>query len=151
MSTHRITPARKRILVLGAAALLVLAVTVVWLRYSGEDNDSLVLYGNVDIREVQLAFRHPGRLVEMLLEEGDAVVAGDRVALLDPQPYKDALAAAEAAVMAAEAEVDKLHGGLRPQEVAQAREALNRARAASTEAGRSYERQAELYPSRASM
>src|SRR3546814_5679609 len=83
----------------------------------------------------------------MAFQEGDVVTAGTRMALLDAQPYEDALAAAEAAVRVAQAEVDKLHGGLRPQEVAQTREALNRARAAATEAGRHYERQAGLMPS----
>src|SRR3546814_18605319 len=67
---------------------------------------------------------------------------------LEAQPYEDALAAAEAAGRVAQAEVDKLHGGLRPQEVAQTREALNRARAAATEAGRHDERQAGLMPAR---
>src|SRR3546814_6211401 len=69
----------------------------------------------------------------MAFQEGDVVTAGTRMALLDAQPYEDALAAAEAAVRVAQAEVDKLHGGLRPQEVAQTREALNRARAARSE------------------
>lgn len=144
------TPSRKRVLAVGAAALLVLAITLAWLRHAGDDDGSLVLYGNVDIREVQLAFRQPGRVLEMIHEEGDAVAAGDRLALLDAQPYKDALAAAEAAVRVAEAEVDKLHGGLRPQEVIQAREALNRTRAAAIDAERNHERQASLLPSGAS-
>ncbi|MEN1929411.1 secretion protein HlyD [Luteimonas sp. MJ250] len=149
MSGRRIPPAGRRAVVLGVAALLVLAIAVLWLKRDGGD-DALVLYGNVDIREVQLAFRQPGRVVEMGLEEGDAASAGDRLALLDTRPYQDALAAAEATVRVAEAEVDKLHGGLRPQEVAQAQEALNRARAAATDAERNYERQAGLLPSGAS-
>ena len=144
------TPSRKRVLAVGAAALLVLAATLAWLRHAGNDDSSLLLYGNVDIREVQLAFRQPGRVLEMAFEEGDAVAAGDRLALLDAQPYKDALAAAEAAVRVVQAEVEKLHGGLRPQEVVQAREALNRTRAAATDAERNFERQASLLPSGAS-
>src|SRR3546814_11344065 len=83
----------------------------------------------------------------MAFQEGDVVTAGTRMALLDAQPYEDALAAAEAAVRVAQAEVDKLHGGLRPQEVAQTREALNRARAAAAAAGRHYQRQAGVMPS----
>lgn len=38
------------------------------------------LFGNVDIREVSLGFRVPGRLREVLKEEGDAVHAGETLA-----------------------------------------------------------------------
>src|SRR3546814_15210402 len=55
-----------------------------------------------DLREVQLAFRQPGRVAEMAIQEGDVVTAGTRMALLDAQPYEDALAAAEAAVRVAQ-------------------------------------------------
>lgn len=150
MSKLKVSPARKRVIVIGAAAIAVLVAATIWFKRGDDGDGSLTLYGNVDIREVQLAFRQPGRVLEMAYEEGDPVTAGDRVALLDPKPYEDALAAAKAAVRVAEAEVDKLRGGLRPQEVTQAREALNRARAVATDAGRNYERQAGLLPSGAS-
>ena len=39
-------------------------------------SDGLSLYGNVDIREVQLGFRVGGRLQAMKFEEGDTVPAG---------------------------------------------------------------------------
>ncbi|MGL4566204.1 MAG: hypothetical protein ACRCVD_12995, partial [Halioglobus sp.] len=45
-------------------------------------HDGLTLYGNVDIREVQLGFRVGGRLEQMLFEEGDAVTAGTLLASL---------------------------------------------------------------------
>lgn len=138
---------KKRAVVIAVVVLAVLAAAFAWMRRDGGDDGVLVLYGNVDIREVQLAFRQPGRVLEMAFDEGDAVTAGARMATLDPQPYADTLAAAEASVRVARAEVDKLHGGLRPQEVAQAREALNRARAVATEAGRNYQRQADLLAS----
>ena len=47
---------------------------------SGNGNGELVLYGNVDIREVPLAFRVGGRLQAMNLEEGDRCSAGGRSA-----------------------------------------------------------------------
>jgi HlyD family secretion protein len=108
------------------------------------------LYGNVDIREVELAFRVPGRLVAMDVDEGETVKAGQRVAQIDPQPYKDALAAAEAGVQQARANVDKLESGARPQEVQQARAAVREADAAAKDAQRNYERQKGLVESGAS-
>jgi len=56
----------------------------------------LTLYGNVDIRQVDLGFRVPGRLEEMLFEEGDEVVKGQAMAFLDDRPFKEALKRAEA-------------------------------------------------------
>ena len=52
--------------------------------FAADSEAGLVLYGNVDIREVQPAFRVPGRLQRMHFEEGDRVSAGDLLAELDP-------------------------------------------------------------------
>lgn len=51
---------------------------------------NVVLYGNVDIRDVALSFRVSGRIVEVLHEEGDRVNAGEVLAVLDKQPFADA-------------------------------------------------------------
>ncbi|MDR1297481.1 MAG: efflux RND transporter periplasmic adaptor subunit [Deltaproteobacteria bacterium] len=63
---------------------------------AGPGDGPLVLYGNVDIRELALGFRVAGRLESMLLEEGDRVAAGDVLARLDDRPYRDDLAIKEA-------------------------------------------------------
>lgn len=49
----------------------------------------LILYGNIDVRQVNLGFRVHGRVASMLFQEGDPVKAGDLMAWLDPQPYQD--------------------------------------------------------------
>ncbi|MGH8585647.1 MAG: secretion protein HlyD, partial [Gammaproteobacteria bacterium] len=60
----------------------VLAVTAVsyagWIALRNEEADTLTLYGNVDIREVEVGFRVSGRLLEMDFDEGDAVTAKQR-------------------------------------------------------------------------
>ncbi len=99
---------------------------------------------------MQLAFRQPGRLMQMAFDEGDAVSAGALLATLDDQPYRDALAAAQAQVQVAQAELAKLRSGLRPQEITQAREALKQAQASATEAERNFQRQSGLLASGAS-
>jgi len=58
--------------------------------------DSLTLYGNVDIRDVALGFRVAGRIADMRFEEGDTVKAGDLLAVLDNKPFLDNLALARA-------------------------------------------------------
>jgi len=52
---------------------------------------TLTLYGNVDVRQVNLGFRVPGRVNEIYFEEGDFVKAGSLVGVLDKQPYLDEL------------------------------------------------------------
>jgi len=140
----------KRAIVIAAVVIIAVGIGVSWVQRTGNDHGLLYLYGNVDIREVQLAFRQPGRVVQMAFDEGDAVTAGVRMAVLDAQPYQEALAAAEAAVRVAQAEQEKLRHGLRPQEIAQAREALNQALAAADDAERNYQRQSDLLASGAS-
>ena len=116
----------------------------------GDDDGPLLLYGNVDIREVELAFRVPGRLAAMDVDEGETISAGQRLARLDPQPYEDALAAAEAGVLQAQANVDKLESGARPQEVQQAHARVREAEAAFRDAERNFERQRDLVETGAS-
>lgn len=137
-----------------AIVLVVLALGLgaafLWMQRADRGTGPLRLYGNVDIREVQLAFRQPGRVAAMAFDEGDVVSAGARMAVLDAQPYRDALAAAKASVQAAQAELAKLRRGLRPQEITQAREALKQAQALAVETERNYQRQASLLASGAS-
>ena len=142
--------ARKRIAVGVVLALLAAGGGWWWKQRQDREAGPLRLYGNVDIREVQLAFRQPGRVARMAFEEGDAVSAGARMATLDARPYQEALAAAVAAERVAEAELSKLKRGLRPQEIAQAREALNQARAVADEAQRNERRQSQLLSTGAS-
>jgi HlyD family secretion protein len=140
----------KRTLIITAAVILVLGAGFLWLLRPDSGNGVLRLYGNIDIREVQLAFRQPGRIAAMMFDEGDAVTAGERMASLDAQPYEEALAAADATVQLAEAELAKLRHGLRPQEITRAQEALVQAQAAASEAERNYRRQSELLETGAS-
>lgn len=137
-------------IVVAALAAIAGAFAFFWLQRAGTDNSQLLLYGNVDIREVQLAFRQPGRVMQMAFDEGDAVSAGTRMAALDAQPYRDALAAAQAQVQVAQAELAKLRSGLRPQEITQAREAVTPAQALATETERNYQRQSSLLEAGAS-
>ncbi|MCB1770005.1 MAG: biotin/lipoyl-binding protein, partial [Candidatus Competibacteraceae bacterium] len=126
--------------------LLILSAGAAYWRHHQElpANGALTLYGNVDIREVELAFRQPGRLLRMAVDEGATVKAGDVVAELDAQPYRDALAAAEAEVQRAQAELDKLQHGNRPQEIKRAEESVRQAEAVFRKVDSEFRRQSEL-------
>ena len=64
-----------------------------------QDSNVVTLYGNVDVRQVDLGFRVSGLVISMPFEEGDFVPAGTLVAELDKQPYGDQVAQAEAALL----------------------------------------------------
>jgi HlyD family secretion protein len=89
------------------------------------DATHLTLHGNVDIREVNLGFRVSGRVSEVLKDEGDPVAPGETIARLDPAPYQQEVAQAQAAHAAAEADLLRLTTGYRPEEIAQARAQVN--------------------------
>jgi HlyD family secretion protein len=84
-------------------------------------SEDISLYGNIDIRQVELALRVPGRLNELRLEEGETVRAGDVLARLDARSYQDSMRAAEAEVARRSAALGRLQAGSRPAEIAQAR------------------------------
>ncbi|HEX7061088.1 MAG TPA: secretion protein HlyD [Woeseiaceae bacterium] len=140
----------KRIRVVVVAGLLLAGIAgyAFFSAWRGDrDAAALTLYGNVDIREVELAFRVPGRLEEMAVDEGDRVRQGQRLAALDAGPYRDALEMAEARVAARRANAAKLEAGNRPQEIEQARAAVRAAEAAAGNAERDFERQRDLLES----
>lgn len=65
-----------------------------------ENPDEITLYGNVDVRQVDIGFRVSGQVTQLMFEEGDRVPEGTLMCSLDNTPYdsqlKEALAAAEA-------------------------------------------------------
>lgn len=63
----------------------------------------LVLYGNVDVRQVDLGFRVSGRVQEIYFEEGDLVEPGVLMGVLDKQPYYDEMRQAKATAESAKA------------------------------------------------
>lgn len=150
MKTPSLPTGKTRWIALAVVVIAVGGLSLFWLMHDRSNPDVLRLYGNVDIREVELAFRQPGRMVSMALDEGDAVTVGTVMARLDATPYREKLAAAEAEFRAAQAELDKLRSGNRPQEIAQVQERVRQAQAASREAGRNFARQSTLLESGAS-
>ncbi|MEZ5573074.1 MAG: secretion protein HlyD [Halioglobus sp.] len=110
----------------------------------GSGSGTLTLYGNVDIREVQMAFRVPGRIKDMFFEEGDAIEPGDLLATLDDRPQREALAVAEARIAEAQAKLDLLNTGSRPQEIEQARARVAESEAGLANAEHEFQRQAAL-------
>jgi HlyD family secretion protein len=92
-------------------------------------NTNLVMYGNIDIRQVDLSFMVEGRIAEVVVDEGAAVKAGDVLARLDPEPYRLAVLQAEGLAAQAQANFAKAGAGSRTKEIDGARARLAEARA----------------------
>ena len=58
----------------------------------------LTLYGNIEIRQVDLSFQVPGLVSKLLKEEGDTVKKGELVAVMDESDYNANFKKAEAEV-----------------------------------------------------
>ena len=136
------------------AALLAAAAGggfLVWQRlHPATDPNELTLYGNVDIREVQLAINGNDRIAELLAEEGDRVAKGQLLARLDLERFEIAVARAEAQVETQRQVVARLEAGTRPEEIRKARADLEAAQAAEQDARQTYERIIKLIPKSAS-
>lgn len=104
----------------------------------------LELYGNVDIRGVDLGFRVGGKLVEVLKDEGDPVKAGELLAKIDGAPYQQEIDQAKASLAAAEADHHLKTAGYRAEEIDQAKATLAQNIAARSNAERIHQRQNEL-------
>jgi HlyD family secretion protein len=87
-----------------------------------EASDSkLVLYGNVDIRQVNLSFNVTEHIRQMLVEEGEHVEKGQLLASLEKSKLNAAVLSKTAQVRAQENVVARLESGSRPQEIEMAR------------------------------
>ncbi len=109
-------------------------------REPGVAQDRLLLYGNVDIRQVQLAFNGNERIAALLVEEGDRVKAGQLLARLDTQRLEPKAASREAQVQMQRQVVARLEAGNRPEEVRKAKADLEAARADLENADLTYKR-----------
>jgi HlyD family secretion protein len=117
--------------------ILVLAVVIGaavtwWLTHRAPaDPNRLQLSGTIEVTQVALAFKIPGRLQERVVDEGDIVTAGQVVARLDAVDQDVLVARAAAEADYAKAFLAKLESGSRPEEVAEARAGLQQTRAAA--------------------
>lgn len=113
-------------------------------RDHAEMDRELVLHGNMDIRQVELAFNASGRVEQVLAREGDSVAKDQLLARLDMTRQRLALAQAEALANAQRATVAKLKTGSRPEEIRQTAAQRDAARAAAIDARQVYKRQVDL-------
>ena len=162
------------VVVLGA---LIAAVVYASLSGRTRSSDHIVISGNIELTQVNIAFKTSGRLIERAVNEGDAVHQGMVVARLDREQllrqrererasltmsqalFAEARTAADwqrqmlqadlearkAEVVSADAHLQELSNGSRPQEVEQAKSAAESARSEYEQAKKDWERAQALH------
>ncbi|WP_016942606.1 secretion protein HlyD [Dickeya zeae] len=130
---------------LALAVVIIAAVGYGLVQHRHQQNTPLTLYGNVDIRSVNLGFRVGGRLAALNVDEGDVVQPGQQLAGLDSTPLQNALQQAKASVANAQAQLALLQAGYRSEEIAQVRSQVEQAQAAYDYANSFYQRQQGLW------
>lgn len=115
-----------------------------WAHRNAEATNGLVLYGNVEIRQVSLAFDGSGRISALLAEEGDSITAGQVIGSLDTGTLELQARQAAAQVEVQRQALLKLRNGSRPEEIAQVRAQLASAEASVTLADQSLFRLTQL-------
>jgi HlyD family secretion protein len=136
-------PVARVVLVLVLASV----ATAAWLvlRSRSDVNGALMASGTVEATDADLGFQIAGRVLEISVEEGDAVTAGTRLARLDTRELDAALTGAQAELEAAEARLVELERGARPQEVVTAEAAVRAAATRAEEARSERERASTLF------
>lgn len=110
------------LLVVGAAAIFGYR----YLRAGRADTGTVLrVSGNVEVTEAEVSFKIPGRVEKRFVDEGEAVQAGQPIALLDSSELRDEVAVREAEVRTAQAQLQELQHGSRPEEISQGEANLN--------------------------
>jgi HlyD family secretion protein len=114
--------------------VLIVAIAIVlllWFRSSKIGNkNTIVLSGNIELTEVNIAFKIPGKLVELTVDEGARVKKGMIIARLDQEQLLHQRDRSRAALAAAESQLTQLHISIQYQK--------------ETYQGQTEQRQAEL-------
>lgn len=80
---------KRFIILLIILGLLGLAIKFGYDHFNQQKNQNeLILYGNVEVRQVDISFRVPGQIDQLHFQEGDVVTRGSLMATLDTSPYQ---------------------------------------------------------------
>jgi HlyD family secretion protein len=137
---------RKILLVLLVSAALGVAGATGWYfsRGGSAGDHALTLYGNVDIRQVQLAFNGSERIATMQAREGEQVRKGQLLATLDTVRLVNNVDLQQAQLASQQQQVDRLEAGSRPEEISKAQADAEAARIAADNARQNFQRLKEL-------
>lgn len=131
--------------VIAISSFLIIVTGVALIGYYAFGNEPEDIQGMVEAREYRVSSKLTGRIVKVLVEEGDYVHAGDTLAILDVPEVEAQKRAAQATEQAAQAISEKTDNGSRQEQIRTSAELLRQAEAARTIAQKTYQRMQTLY------
>ncbi|MFA4828464.1 MAG: efflux RND transporter periplasmic adaptor subunit [Thermodesulfovibrionales bacterium] len=136
---------KKKLLIGGIFILIAIAGFLINRSSNKQEEGGLVLSGNVEVTDINLGFKTSGRIVELLVEEGQKVNKGERLALLDNAELESIAEQNKAYLNETLAKLEELKAGSRPQELEQAKATVANAEAELIKAKNDLERYNALY------
>ena len=128
--------------ILGFAAVVVIVALI---GFFVLDRDPQIIQGQVEVSEYRVSSKVPGRILEIRVQEGDYVHAGDTLAILDAPEVNAKMQQAQSASDAASAMEQMAMNGARKEQVQGAYQLLQQAKAAFEIAEKSYNRVQRLF------
>lgn len=123
--------------------LIVAAVGLIgYLTQSGKDES---IQGEIEVSEYRVSSKVPGRILQILVEEGEYVHAGDTLAIIDSPEIEAKKTQAQSAEDAAAAISEMAQNGARQETIRGALELLKQAQAGVEIAKKSFERVQRLF------
>lgn len=149
-------PNKKTFIIVFVALLGIAIGAHYWNHWRGEGGQTIKISGNIELTEVEIAFKSAGRLVFLAVDEGDFVKKGELIAKLDQAELSERRNSAQAAFASTESRLIQMTTSIQFQgeqvegQLARAKAELQQAEAAlrDLEAG---SRQQEIEASRAVM
>jgi multidrug resistance efflux pump len=133
---------KRRVIIVGVIAAILMAA--IWLVFAWQGHRSRFDYsGTVETREIQIGSKIGGRVTTVAVEEGQIVKAGSVLVRFECDELKAQRVQAQASLQQAQADLDKMLRGNRPEEIAQA-EATAHAQKAALESARNGPRLQEI-------
>lgn len=93
-----------------------------------ENRSGIKISGNIEATEVNVGFKISGRIISRFYQEGDWVEKGKVLARLDAEDLRNHLEVAKATLASAQARLNRLLAGSRPEEIKAAEASLNQAK-----------------------
>lgn len=131
-----------QVALIGFAAVVVIVFIIGWYVYKPEP---MVIQGSAEVNEVRISGKVPGRIQQLLAEEGQFVNAGDTLVLIDSPEVYAKLAQATAAKSAAVAQNQKANKGVRSEAIEGAYEMWQKAEVGVDITKKSFDRVQRLY------
>lgn len=131
--------------ILTAALVLVGIITVIIVIGLSLPEHPDIIQGQAETTDYRLSSKVPARVSEIRVQEGDHVRRGDTLVILEAPDIRARLSQAEAAYVAAQAQEQKTQNGTRQEQVQQAYEMWQKARAGMEVAEKTYRRINRLF------